>query len=189
MAGLRTGTWGGWTYYDSEEEGQRVYLRFSQDERGWLYVSELRITREAGISTSTVRSLPLGQIEAAANVVALAEKIQNSLSNPRPEQVEPDEKFWAERAAVGPISPEPPPEVPALLGPVKVGQGRRYPAGFYEELSALYGRVAGRRPDPAKWIADQNGVPVRTVHRWLAVARRRALLPPGRIKARKGSST
>jgi hypothetical protein len=189
MAGLRAGTWGGWTYYDSDEEGQRVHLRFSEDERGRLRVTELHISRAAGISTSTMRTLPLGQIEAAANNEALAEKIKNSLRSPRPEQVELDEKFWAERAAIGPISLEPPPKVPALLRPPKMLRGQRYPDEFYEELSALYGRVAGRRSDPVKWIADQNGLPVRIVHRWLTEARRRALLTPGRLRARKVSST
>jgi hypothetical protein len=50
---------------------------------------------------------------------------------------------------------------------------------FYREVVQIYAGLASQVRDPAARIADANGVPVTTVHRWVKEARRRGLLPAG----------
>jgi hypothetical protein len=59
------------------------------------------------------------------------------------------------------------------------------PEGFYRTVAAAYGQYAEESHAPAKLIAEEAGVPVTTVHRWVREARRRGFLPPGR-KGRTG---
>lgn len=51
---------------------------------------------------------------------------------------------------------------------------------FYRRVAIAYRTYArlGQRPAPA--IAEEAGVPVTTVHRWVRESRRRGYLPPGR---------
>jgi len=51
---------------------------------------------------------------------------------------------------------------------------------FYRDVGIAYKEYAsmGRHPAPA--IAEEAGVPVTTVHRWVRESRRRGFLPPGR---------
>jgi hypothetical protein len=50
---------------------------------------------------------------------------------------------------------------------------------FYRRVAMAYRQYAQVRP-PAPAIAEEAGVPVTTVHRWVREARRRGYLPPGR---------
>ena len=56
---------------------------------------------------------------------------------------------------------------------------------FYERVAAIYRQKAAQSNRPAVEIANTNGVPVTTVHRWVKEARRRGFLPPGQ-KGRRG---
>lgn len=59
--------------------------------------------------------------------------------------------------------------------------GPKYPRAFYERLADIYSRlVKDGEKHPAKVIADANGFSVKTVHRWIALARLMNLLPEGR---------
>lgn len=62
---------------------------------------------------------------------------------------------------------------------------RTYPDEFYEKVAGVYSMLISRREHPAAAIAEANGIPVSTVHRWIKEARRRGILPPGR-KGRAG---
>jgi hypothetical protein len=55
---------------------------------------------------------------------------------------------------------------------------------FYERLAARYEKLAKTSHRPSALIGRMEGVPVTTVHRWIATARRKGLLPP----ARKGAA-
>jgi hypothetical protein len=57
---------------------------------------------------------------------------------------------------------------------------RRYPNAFYERLAAMYRTLSASGMPPAPNIAAANNVPVTTVHRWVAEARRRGVLGPAR---------
>lgn len=59
--------------------------------------------------------------------------------------------------------------------------GRRgRPDEFYREIADVYLDLAQASPRPASDLAESNGVPVTTAHRWIKEARRRGFLPPGR---------
>lgn len=52
---------------------------------------------------------------------------------------------------------------------------------FLRHLAEVYRwNARGPRAAPAPIIAEQTGAPVRTVHRWIAMARKRGFLKPGR---------
>jgi hypothetical protein len=54
------------------------------------------------------------------------------------------------------------------------------PETFYRLVASAYNQYAQEVRAPAKAIAEEAGVPVSTVHRWVREARRRGFMPPGR---------
>ena len=67
---------------------------------------------------------------------------------------------------------------------LRVPEGGKKPDSFYEQLAARWTwltitRPRGGRHRPASELAEANGVPVSTVHRWVKEARRRGILGPG----------
>jgi len=54
------------------------------------------------------------------------------------------------------------------------------PDAFYRGVAEAYNAAVARTDKPAKLLANQADVPVPTVHRWIAEARRRGFLPPAR---------
>jgi hypothetical protein len=54
------------------------------------------------------------------------------------------------------------------------------PDGFYRRVADAYRDVVQTTPKVAKALADEAGVPVGTVHRWILEARRRGFLPAAR---------
>jgi hypothetical protein len=54
------------------------------------------------------------------------------------------------------------------------------PDAFYEQVAEAYRDVIRTTPKVAKVLADEAGVPVGTVHRWVMEARRRGFLPAAR---------
>ncbi|TDD35265.1 hypothetical protein E1287_14235 [Actinomadura sp. KC06] len=53
------------------------------------------------------------------------------------------------------------------------------PDRFYKQVAAAYADQAAVTRSPAKALAEEAGVPVTTVHRWVREARRRGFLPAG----------
>lgn len=82
----------------------------------------------------------------------------------------------------------PPPEpsdrhLPARLY-VPVPDGHKKPDAFYEQVAERFTYlVAIGSKRPANELAEANGVPASTVHRWVKEARRRGILPPGQRAA------
>jgi hypothetical protein len=156
-------TAGGWLYAENGH-GDRVNVRFRMNDRGRMEPIELRLETERPIDSTLLRQLPLTRLEADANY--------------RPGEVsEP--------------TPDPHPPAGPLLMPhrrgstlLKIPPGAK-PDWFYERLAAVYRSLAQRSNRPAVLLAERNGVPVTTVHRWVKEARRRGFLPPGQ-KGRRG---
>ena len=59
--------------------------------------------------------------------------------------------------------------------------GRRISDDFLRELATMYRWLVEQGRPPAPEIAKQTGAPVGTVRRWIANARQREFLPPGRV--------
>jgi hypothetical protein len=155
-------TTGGWLYADNGH-GDRVHVRFRENDRGRLEPVELRLETERPIDSTVLRQLPLTMLEGLANSGAAD-------SQPAPE-------------------PQPLAGVPLARGArgaalLKVPPGAK-PDWFYERLAVAYRNLAVRSNRPAVLLAERNGVPVTTVHRWVKEARRRGFLPPGQ-KGRRG---
>lgn len=55
-----------------------------------------------------------------------------------------------------------------------------YHDDFYRRVAASYSALARQVPNPAAELAEENELPVTTVHTWVKQARRRGFLPPGR---------
>lgn len=59
------------------------------------------------------------------------------------------------------------------------------PDAFYRDVARAYSSAAQESRRPAAVLAEEAGVPVTTVHRWIREARRRGFLGPG-SKGRAG---
>lgn len=67
-----------------------------------------------------------------------------------------------------------------------IGRPTRGDPDYYERLAQQYRALEQTEDDPVQAVADLNGAPRGTVKRWLAEARRRELLPPGKPGRRVG---
>jgi hypothetical protein len=124
-----------------------IKVRVEEGGDGRIHLSGLRLDGE--ISAGSLRSVPVGRIEAAAN---------------------------AELRAAPPRTKRPQAQLSASLRSNAV-QG--YPDAFYDAIASTYRHLAGVSPRPVVDIAEANGVPVTTAQRWVKEARRRGLLSPG----------
>jgi hypothetical protein len=68
---------------------------------------------------------------------------------------------------------------------LRVPETNRKPESFYRQVAAVYTELAAHGNRPAVELAEANGVPITTAHRWVKEARRRGFLPPGQ-KGRAG---
>lgn len=67
-----------------------------------------------------------------------------------------------------------------------IGRPTRGNPEYYAQLAQQYRALEQTEDDPVQAVADLNGAPRGTVKRWLAEARRRELLPPGKPGRRVG---
>ena len=166
-------------------QGATLEVRLEAESDGRVHVTELRLRGEIG--TDTLRAIPLGRIEAAANALVTAfdvvemagavheRKRGGSRSDPAPD-------MWETVSASAPV------ERPTRRRPrslvVDTGDeaasGRGRSDAFYAQVAALYRDLSLDSSRPAALIAEANEVPVTTAHRWIKEARRRGHLPPGR---------
>jgi hypothetical protein len=177
----------GWFEWRSDPAiATRVFVRFKDDGRGRLEVSDLRVTaREGTVTSATLRSIAIGQIEAAANS-------QLTMLDDNVVRIPTRTRRRARRApdvlggwdAPEPRAARPRPQSRRVSGvipeesPASARRGRS--DEFYENVAAVYQELARSSPRPASQIAEANDVPVTTVHRWIKEARRRGILGPGR---------
>lgn len=128
----------------------------------------LRIERPEGLALDDLRSIALPAIEASLNDGTIHEALTR-------------QRIRLEGSAA-PAPPRPPTKREMRFS---IPKGRKYPDRFYVAVALVYRQLVanGIRPGPA--LAEANGVPVSTVHRWIKEARSRGLLAP----ARKGGAT
>jgi hypothetical protein len=172
----------GWTYQaagggwllGSNQQTDRVAVRFAKNEAGRWEPVELRMDADRPLDSTMLRRVPLASMESAANGIArenLAERLHWDEPPPhwRPPSLQPGQ-LWN-------------PKAPRLRA--KVPPGAKKDDTFYQRVAALYSQRAAQSSRPAVEMANANGVPVTTVHRWVKEARRRGFLPPGQ-KGRRG---
>lgn len=193
---------GGWIRAKSTDEDTTVYLRVRESNRDGpsrLNVHTAVMTSERPISSHLWRYVPVEHVEQHAN----EKNFRRAL------KLEPDE--FGGGPAMDDLesyfvddSGEPwQPSLTLLLRDAAAGHGtraakngtqgadsappklshpgRRITDDFLRELAVMYRWLVSQGQPPAPEIAKQVGAPVGTVHRWVAVARKREFLPPGRV--------
>jgi hypothetical protein len=151
------------------------------------------------VTTDLLRSVPLGRIEATING-PLRQDVLKSLEEAEDEPIKPELNFTGghphaevyemmeDTLVKGGLSPEKAKrELRRAFSAVarrkraklRIPDVRPYPLAFYEQVGSIYGEFASQSSRPAVEIAEANGVPVSTVHRWIKEARNRGILPEG----------
>jgi len=197
---------GGWVRYQAIDVEPAVFVRFA-DREGRLVTTELYVAADSGgLDPEHVRRLPLGRIEAWANESDMAEGIRARLEDPGVDartamsyfasdfSVKTDHwvarMYRAQRKGSGEPQPRQRPlteplgsvvyEIPdAPIAKLNVPPARPYPDEFFKAVARVYSRLSAITRAPASIIADVNGVPVTSVHRWVKRARALGHLPPG----------
>ena len=158
---------GRWRYIEHTGTGTRVLIRLQR--QMFAVPEEVRITgviylpRVPGdpITSQLLRELPTARIEAAINKRLFAMSRTTTLTGGKIEL--PSGRKVAERDLLKPL-----------------GEPKQTP-DFYELVALQHGRLsANGDPNPSATMAELNGVALSTAQGWVAKARTRGLLPPGR---------
>jgi hypothetical protein len=147
-ARFRTRGDGWYAWVDETPAPVAVHVRFEARDDGRLRLVGLQI--EGPVSAETLRSVPVGRIEAAANA-----QLAHGL-------VAPKRKVNA--------------RIPETFRDNAV---RGYPDAFYDSVATAYRSLVANTSRPVSELAYANDVPVTTAQRWVKEARRRGLLAPG----------
>jgi hypothetical protein len=195
---------GGWVRATTAGSGATIYMQLTRaDERQRLNVHVAVMRSDSPISTHAWRNVPFGEIEEFANSTYGILQ-DNGVHPPRdillsPAEGDPlqlgeldsyfgtAEELREHDAAENRVPhvngfwlndlPRDPGAEPAPLA----HPGRRITDEFLADLAVTYlWLVATDHSAPSTKIAEQTGAPVPTVRRWVATARKRGLLPPGR---------
>jgi hypothetical protein len=125
-----------------------------------------------GVGSRTLRAIPLAQVESMLNHPEFVDPGGESEEQPLSDLVAP----LLERTEVGASSRRFIPRERPQLGRPDGSD----PEAFYRLVAQAYNDAVLTTTAPARELADEAGVPVTTVHRWVAEARRRGFLPPAR---------
>ena len=183
----------GWCRYLDDRPSPSVWVQFGlAGDR--LEVKAVHVSASTAVTGTTLRALPLAQIEVLANSRAQAELIRTSLETSGGDAFPDVETWWREwtrtqlTASGGIVQPAP--SVGGfgrVINPaVERPSTRKLPDEFYEQVARVYTEFASICRNPAGRIAEANKVESTTVHRWLKEARRRGIFVP-RVR-RQGSS-
>lgn len=188
-----TGGQSGWARFHSPEAGRAgltLFLRFGPEgtaQDAPLQVRELYVAAdsEAAFSSPLLRTLPFARMVAAVNRRTVRDELRRYML--------PANVVQILRVGLSPgwrmelVDPVPA-ERPNLE--IEVPADRRRPDEFYALVADTYLAQATLSTHAAQDLADANGVPRSTVHRWLKEARSRGLLRlPQQIDASNRSET
>lgn len=174
----------GWARYFSSQlsdSGLIVLVRigFPRSREKWgdrsapLVIREAQFVSGDQLPARLVRKLPIERIHAAVNHPAHYLHLASAVSHSLFVEVPVGEGDWRSEL---PIVARP--ENPELVLDNAKGPQRK-PDEFYERVANAYAwLVAQDTKSPARDLAEKNGVPVTTVHRWVKEARARGFLPP-----------
>ncbi|WP_407342213.1 hypothetical protein [Pengzhenrongella phosphoraccumulans] len=156
---------GRWRYIEHTKTATRVYLRLQRQTSS--VPEEIRITgvvylpwrHGEPITSQLLRELPTARIEAAINKRLFV--VERTITGGKIEL--PSGRKVAERDLLKPLSD--PKQTP----------------DFYELVALQHGRLtASGDANPSATMAELSGVALSTAQGWVAKARTRGLLPPGR---------
>lgn len=186
-------------------DGPRVLVKFDDDGQGRAVMTRLLVAGSS-LNSQVFRALPLGRLEAIVNVLrqapdtltelgplsgltqrkALFPKKFRAVESRLEEYLEQSVEYTQDAVKASYQD-----AVEASLGttgeprePLSRPDGTD-PEAFAKQVARAYNEAIVTSPSPAKLLAEEAGVPVTTVHRWIREARRRGALPPAR-KGRAG---
>ena len=158
---------GRWRYIEHTKTATRVFIRLQR--QMFAIPEEIRITGVVylpwrpgdPITSQLLRELPTARIEASINSRLFAMKRTSTISGGKIEL--PSGRKVAERDLLKPL-----------------GDPKQTP-DFYELVALQHGRLAANGDrNPSATMAELSGVALSTAQGWVAKARARGLLPPGR---------
>lgn len=200
---------GGWVRYRSSRSALAAYVRYI-DRDGRLEPAELYLEQvDAGVlDSNSLREIPLGEINAWVNAEPALVRDRLGIAAPDLRRAarhystttwgHPDKvlhwvaaMYWAQipgsgipQAPLPKVKPFAPVEVEPVDPALNVPPARPYGDDFYAQVADVYRALSLIERSPAGAIADANGVPITTAHRWVKVARQRGLLEPARRQKR-----
>jgi hypothetical protein len=137
-----------------------------------LEVKEVRVTaglRAGGFASSLLREIPILRIEAAINQTAHRQVLADRMSDYPPTADLPGGARFR-------ILPTKPNTMDRRSLAIADPGGYRKPDEFYRQVADLFLYQAAVSARPAHDIAEANGIPVATVHRWIREAKARKVL-------------
>lgn len=177
----------------------RVLVKLARDEAsGRVVITRMIYVGDADgvfrrssvpVTSASLRALPIGRIEAAVNKAALPADVFDE--TPR------DDGFGVQFAPVDTALADYLDKTEHRLSNTRLalpGEADRAPLSrpdgtdpeaFSRRVAAAYTSAVESSAAPAKVLAEEAGVPVTTVHRWIREARQRGHLPPA-VKGRAG---
>ena len=159
---------GRWRYIEHAATHTRVFIRLQR--QTYAVPEEVRITGVVyipwrpgnPITSKLLRELPTAQIEAAINKRLFAMTREQMITGGK--IVLPSGRKIVERDLLKPLG----------------GTAKQDP-DFYQRVALQHGKLASQGDlNPSATMADINGVALSTAQGWVAKARSRGLLPPGR---------
>ncbi|MFF0746571.1 hypothetical protein ACFYVL_39900 [Streptomyces sp. NPDC004111] len=176
--GAPTSDAAGWVCYSTETPGLFAFARLVLDSRGQFVVRDLVVSAEDRMSATGLQSVKVGQIEREVN--AWPEPLREALT-----KAPTTRDGFVESFRVGMVR-----KGESLSTKIEQGSrpkltrpGKDDPDGFYKLVARAHREAAAQTARPAPVLAEEAGVPVATVRRWIAEARRRGHLPPGRASS------
>lgn len=191
---------GGWVRATDEDTDSTVVLHYLPVGEGDTFSLRLHTTLMTSphpITARQWRDVPLGEIEQGFTAWQRGKLEEFAL----PTQLDVNQPFSLE--AVLRFFEETPAleidrqlttghRIPEDLQPEAAFEGLRRPADgrisdeFLRNVATVYRWLVAKGEEaPANMIGEKAGIPVRTVHRWIAQARKRRFLPPA-VKGKAG---
>lgn len=179
---------GGWVQLVLPDSGVTVWVRFLPSERGALERTDLYVVATDAPDSDVDPASPavlrkvgavLERLLIWANSPEVRDQILDLLHDPGTGDLAGvDVRSQLEGQDPGRDEPGPRRQRRRIAerAQLVVPETRPYPDEFYQQVASLYTDLAWRSNSPAKDIADEYDVPVRTVHGWVAAARERGFL-------------
>ncbi|MGW4752010.1 hypothetical protein [Streptomyces chartreusis] len=182
---------GGWIRATDRTGESTLYLHVRGSGEGTpqrLNIHRVVMDSSKPISAHGWRRVPFSNIERLANGAGVREQLLLEPDSELPDLdeleryfLDDDGRLTSKALTTATIwAGQQPEQADEQPDPLRKPEGR-ITDDFLQELAATYRWLVnnGRRA-PASVIADQTGAPVATVRRWIANARQRGFLPPGR---------
>ncbi|MEU4235110.1 hypothetical protein AB0F17_63490 [Nonomuraea sp. NPDC026600] len=160
--------------------GGMINMRLQPDDDGRLVVTGL-LVEGVRITADFLRLIQPARVEAGFNLLASLRESPGDTLDPGPDdgltlgEIRGQAYGVHSGSTIFAAHPDYTPDRQPLRRP-----DGSDPDTFYQEVAQAYRSAAMESQRPAAVLAEEAGVPVTTVHRWIREARRRGSLPPGR---------